>query len=140
MFNAISRKSDRWCLITVLTGVVNLKTLRKTSLLSLLTYTTSSVHARRDTNSACIAAPRTIHVTTVSHTYVRYNLGDIYLTVSWNSWRGVLRTPFIVLTSFTSCTRFVNCNPPQHELTHTHIHTTHVQLLSSSSTLLFSPP
>jgi hypothetical protein len=51
---------------------------------------------------------------------IHVKLCNIYLTVSWNTWRGVLRTPFIVLISSSSFTRFFNRNPPHHKLAETY--------------------
>lgn len=48
---------------------------------------------------------RHVHICTLQARWMTF----VSLTVSWNTWRGVLRTPFIILLLLTR--RFLNLNP-----------------------------
>jgi len=94
-----------------------MRTLCETSLLQLLIYKSNSAYAH-DTNRPGIPTsdmcPRHAHICTLQARWMTI----VSLTVSWNTWRGVLRTPFIILLLLTP--RFFNLNPPHNALAQTH--------------------
>ena len=87
------------------------------SFLQFLTYKSSSVYAH-DTNRPVVPTSnmcqRHVHIYTLQAHWMTF----VSLTVSWNTWRGVLRTPFIILLLLTL--RFLNLNPLHNALAQTH--------------------
>lgn len=93
-----------------------MRMLCRTSLLQLLTYKSNSVYAPDKqtgipTSNMC---QRHVHICTLQARWMTL----VSLTVSWNTWRGVLRTPFIILLLLIL--RFLNLNPPHNALAQTH--------------------
>jgi len=94
-----------------------MSTLFETSLLQLLTYKSNSAYAHdtnRPGNPISNMCQRHVHICTLKARWMTF----VSLTVSWNTWRGVLRTPFIILMLLTLW--FLNLNPLHCALAQTH--------------------